>query len=324
MRGEDGERGLGVLETTRFVVISSDLVKMNEERIKAVASQIAGQFELPPWNTRYHFFDGTERTVNYVLLLDALNFSFWGEPRWRLDYHGEKLDGYWALAAALKRAIEESIPVYDAAYLANLQSGELAQILRGEGEVPLFRERLANAREVGLVLLDRYEGKFAKLVETCQGSAVQLACRLAAEFSSFRDVAVYKGHEVRFLKRAQICAVDLYGAFGGQAWGRFVDLDQLTVFADYKLPQVLRALGALVYAPALAETVDRMELIPAGSPAEIEIRANTVWAAERLKEALRNEGVIASAFEIDWWLWQKGQEPLPDIRPYHRTRTIYY
>ena len=42
----------------------------------------------PMWDTRYHFFDGTERTVNWLLLLDALNFCFWaesGQPRWSIS-----------------------------------------------------------------------------------------------------------------------------------------------------------------------------------------------------------------------------------------------
>ena len=37
------------------------------------------------------------------LINDALNFSFWGEPRWRVHFEGQVLDGYWALAACLRR-----------------------------------------------------------------------------------------------------------------------------------------------------------------------------------------------------------------------------
>ena len=31
-----------------------------------------------------------------------------------------------------------------------------------------------------------------------------------------------------------------------------------------------------------------------------------------------------SALHIDYWLWHEGQVQGPGIRPYHRTRTIYY
>ncbi len=68
-----------------------------------------------------HFSDGTERTANWMLLVDALNFCFWGEPgeaRWSVEWRGNTWDGYYALAAALTRAMDEGVPLTDAAYLA--------------------------------------------------------------------------------------------------------------------------------------------------------------------------------------------------------------
>ena len=41
--------------------------------------------------------------------------------------------------------------------------------------------------------------------------------------------------------------------FRGEGWGRFDDIGELTAFADYKLPQVLRELGILSYHPDLAK-----------------------------------------------------------------------
>jgi hypothetical protein len=143
-------------------------------------------------------------------------------------------------------------------------------------------------------------------------------------------VATYRGHAVRFYKRAQILISDLYGAYAGERWGRFDDLDQLTAFADYKLPQVLRELGILVYEARLAEQVDRQVEIPAGSPAEVEIRAATIWACEELRRSLNLARARSGtdlrplrAFEVDWYLWDDAQGR--DLgRPYHRTRTIFY
>src|SRR5207245_9035846 len=94
--------------------------------------------------------------------------------------------------------------------------------------------------ETGRVLLERFGGQFSSAVEQAQGSAVRLALLLAQNFPSFYDVASYRNQEVRFFKRAQICVADLYGSFCGKEWGAFADIDQLTIFADYKLPQILR------------------------------------------------------------------------------------
>ena len=198
---------LGVLTSTHPVVELGDLVWINradinalQERLMAFANQ-ARQSQTsqqdgagPLWDTRYHFFDGTERTLNWLLLLDALNFCFWaekGQPRWSIEYRGERLNGYWAEAAALTRAVEEGYALWDAHYLSEMSSGDLAAIFRGAPavetgagnptvtiEIPLFEQRLTNAREVGRVLLERFDGQFSHVIEEAGGSAVRLVLLL--------------------------------------------------------------------------------------------------------------------------------------------------
>lgn len=328
---------LGVLSSTRGVVEEGEHAWINMERVEMLATQWVQQIQhrdastlpTPLWDERYHFFDGTARTVNWLLVLDALNFCFWAEkdqPRWRIHYQGELLNGYWAEAAALKRAVEEGIALWDAQYLSTISSEQVAQIFRGSPEepaIPLIEQRVQNLQEVGRVLLDKYDGQFTNAIASVHGSAVQLALLLARDFPSFHDVALYHNREVRFLKRAQICVADLHGSFGGKQWGAFHDLDQLTIFADYKLPQVLRHYGVIEYHPELAQRVDQQELLASGSEEEIEIRAATIWACELLHHAMQQHGYRMSAAEIDQRIWLLGQQ-LADMRPYHRTRTIYY
>ncbi|HLI07068.1 MAG TPA: queuosine salvage family protein [Ktedonobacteraceae bacterium] len=326
---------LGVLHSTLPVVEQGENVWINQERLEQLARSWAQSrentrdFDAALWNEQYHFNDNTERTVNWVLLLDALNFCFWaekGQPRWQIEYKGETLNGYWAEAASLKRAVEEGIPLWDATYLSSMSSEDLAHIFRGKDgspAIPLFAQRLENAREVGRVLLERYEGQFARFIEQAGGSAPRLVALLAENFASFNDVTTYRGQEVRFYKRAQICVADLYGTFGGKNWGAFFDIERLTAFADYKLPQVLRHYGVLEYSPALAERIDNEELIPTGSEEEIELRAATIWASELLRRELARQRHPMTPAEIDQRLWLLGQI-VSDMKPYHRTRTIYY
>jgi hypothetical protein len=325
----------GILSSTRTVLEEGEHVWIDQERLNQLALQWVQQEEngaglyTPVWYDQYHFHDGTERTVNWLLLLDALNFCFWaekGQPRWQIEYKGELLNGYWAEAAALTRAVEEGMPLWDAAYLCKLSSDDVAHIFRGVSAsppIPLLEQRLQNAHEVGQVLIERYDGQFSHAIEQVEGDAVKLALLLAAHFSSFNDVALHRKHEVRFLKRAQICVADLYGAFGGKDWGALRNLDQLTAFADYKLPQVLRHLGVLEYERTLAGRIDNQELIPQGSEEEIEIRAATVWACELLRRAMAEHNRTVTAAEIDQRLWLLGQGST-HMRPYHRTRTIFY
>lgn len=330
---------LGVLTSTREVVLRAKLVHIEHTQIAQLAQQLTNtqsatatpQLTLPAWPAHYHFFDGSERTVNWLLLLDTLNFCFWSEhdqPRWQIAYQDEILNGYWAEAASLRRAVEEQKPLWDARYLSNIDHQELATIFRSLSadapRIPLFEERLRATHEIGQVLSERFAGQFSHMVEQAEQSGVRLATLLAEYFPSFRDVATYQQHEVRFLKRAQICVADLHSAFGGQSWGTFTDLEHLTIFADYKLPQVLRHFGVLVYAPALASKVDHQELLTAGSADEVELRAATIWACELLRRVIeRHVERPVTAMEIDQLLWHLGQDAT-HMQPYHRVRTIYY
>lgn len=65
-------------------------------------------------------------------------------------------------------------------------------------------------------------------------------------------------------------------------------------------------------------------MIPHGSDYEIEIRANSVIAVELIKEEFENLGHKMISIEVDWMLWQMGEERRLDIIPHHRTLSIYY
>lgn len=105
--------------------------------------------------------------------------------------------------------------------------------------------------------------------------------------AGFRDHTVYKGRQVFFYKRAQIFAADLYGAFKGQQYGEFIDISSITIFADYIVPAVLRQLGVLKYSPSLASIVDSKNEISSGSEEEIELRACSVYAVEKMRDLIR-------------------------------------
>ena len=65
------------------------------------------------------------------------------------------------------------------------------------------------------------------------------------------------GTPVSFLKRAQILAADLSAYFHRTGLGHFTDMDHLTMFADYRVPQMLAHLGAIEYSPALLSLLCR-------------------------------------------------------------------
>ncbi len=329
---------LGVLSSTRDIVEQGEHVWIVTAGIEDLCNQWIHELEaaekqqepaFPLWENTYHFYDGTERTVNWLLLLDALNFCFWaekGHERWRISYKGETLNGYWAEAAALKRAAEEGIPLWDADYLSTISEDIVASIFRpieSSDPIPLLKQRVLHMREVGRVLKEKYDGQFVQAIEQAAQNAVALVHLLARNFASFNDVVRYRGHEVCFFKRAQICVADISAAFGGKQWGEFTDLHKLTIFADYKLPQILRHYDILAYHPSLATRIDNQELLEQGSEEELEIRATTIWACELLRRAMQHHGYNVNATEIDAKLWSLSQST-ERMRPYHRVYTQFY
>lgn len=317
-----------VLDTAMRVAQNSRQVHIEQSAVRAFSGEmLKSHFDVPLWDKHYHFSAPSKEMVAYLLVLDTLNFCFWpisGQKKWQIEYENQMISGYYALAAALKKAILQGIPITDAAYLMELSHDELTRVLGGTGQLQLLGDRRRGLNELGRVLLDAYDGQAYKLVEAAENSAVKLSRRLAKTFSSFQDVARYRGDKVFFYKRAQIFAADLYGAFEGKAWGSFSDLNELTAFADYKLPQVLRHLGILRYEKPLARKVDGRICLNAGSPEEVEIRANTVWAVELIRQKSVQAGFDLRAFEIDWILWNLGQKTAFRLKPYHRTVTIFY
>ena len=317
-----------VLETTRHVKERSQQVTIDEQVLADFSRKlIEDGIEIPPWNYDYHFFDGGQETVAYLLILDSINFCFWPKPgadKWEVQYKSETLSGYYALAASLKKAIDSGVPITRANYLAELPLGKLRQILGGSGELQLMEARAHILNELGAFLIKEYNGEAYRLVEAAENLALNLVGLLVENLPSFRDVAEYYGKKIYFYKRAQIFAADLYGAFGGKDWGYLKDINNLTAFADYKLPQVLRHVGILQYSPSMEHKVDQGIFLEAGSPGEIEIRANIIWAVELIRQELTQMGKKLRDFEIDWILWNLGQESQFKAKPYHRTVTTFY
>jgi hypothetical protein len=325
-----------VIDHARHVRIDHDAV---EEAARQLAREAA---PLPEWDVELHPIGRDEdETATLMLVLDALNFCFWplpgsGGPRWSVTYRGTTHNGYAALAAALRRATEQDVPLADPDYLAGLELEQVRELLAGDPEtqdIPLLEARLANLREAGVALRDRWNGSFRAAIAAAGGSAQALLRDVVAALPSFDDTAHYRGETVRFYKRAQILVADLSaalkagsdsGALGGQGLGAFDDLDTLTAFADYKVPQMLRRFGMLAYDRELERAIRAYELIPPGDEREVEIRAATIWAVEYLRRALERYGRPLRAFEIDWLLWHASQNLPPGAEPYHRTLTIYY
>ena len=104
-------------EAAKFIASRCTHVTINKNGVVKLAKLIFpelrdNRYSVKNWREHaLHPSDLNEATVNWIFVLDTLNFSFWvdedKEP-FVVKYHGECYTGYWALCAVINRALEVS------------------------------------------------------------------------------------------------------------------------------------------------------------------------------------------------------------------------
>ncbi|XP_052195996.1 uncharacterized protein LOC127803638 [Diospyros lotus] len=303
-----------VRASSAWVATHSSHVTVDFSGIEKVVESIKDSIPKIEWDFEgIHYFDDGPLTVQYLLVLDALNFCFWPDKELNYDH----------LALGLREALQNDKSALDADRLQKYTGFELRKLLKWPRSLPLEDERIRLLHEVGLELERNFEGKASNLVKLCGKSAVKLVELVTSHFPGFRDHSVYKGHQVFLYKRAQIFVSDLWGAFKGKGYGEFNDIGAITIFADYIVPAVLRQLGVLRYSSDLAGKIEGNSEIGSGTEEEVELRACSVYAVEKLRDLIRkNSGKQVLSIELDLWLWSVGVQC--SSLQHHRTLSIYY
>ena len=295
----------------------AQFVRLREAGLADYARALLQERLHPSYDIHHHYLGPPEATVAYILTLDAINF---GSGYFPLLSKRPGLSGYFTVAVSLKEVFDDA-PL-SAEALRDLSVERCAALFgqTHEAGLPLMRLFTQALNDLGSYLLKRFDGSFTALVDAAEHSAERLVSLLLA-MPYFQDVSDYQGLSVPFYKRAQITASDLALAFGGQGYGRFDDLAELTIFADNLVPHVLRVDGLLDYDHELAARIARGELLAAGSLPEIEIRAIALHAVELLVAAL---GHAVTPQQLDILLWDRGQQARYKALPRHRTHTVFY
>ncbi|OGG30697.1 hypothetical protein A2973_01525 [Candidatus Gottesmanbacteria bacterium RIFCSPLOWO2_01_FULL_49_10] len=311
---------LGVRASTAWILGRANFVHLDPAGITRTAALVRAKIQNKNLLTQTQF-GSRQIGPQLVFLQDVVNFCFWapkGKPRWEVEYPvGIRQNGWYALAAVFERALAEGIPILDTAFLARLTREDTRHIFRGAGEtpIPLLAKRQQFLKSGGEILSQTCLGSVDRFIDSVGRDAAKLARSIVTNFPSFEDSVTIDGRRITFYKRAQICVYDL-SLLPRQ---RIQNLSALTAFADYKLPQLLRRLGAIHYTKPLERRVDSMKLIPQGSREEVEIRAATIWAAELVAQNLGIPAVV-----VDNALWLHATTTPQSAKPYHRTLTTCY
>ena len=315
-----------IIESCKFVVENSEHVKINKEKVKKFCEyfdhkHIKHWFNEAPFDIKKL---NTKDRLHFLLVFNSISFSYWGDPKWKINYKNKLFDGAYGMIAAIFKAIENKFPILDAEYLSKINKKDFEKILEGNVQIPLFEERLNILRELGQILIKKFEGSFTNVIKKSKGDATKLLDLIIKNFPSFDDSAIYEGKKIYFYKRAQLLVSDIIQSFSEQEIGEIKNISELTACADYKLPFVLRRLGIFSYSNYLSDKIDNQIPLDKESKEEIEIRANTIWVVELIKNGIKNKIPNADSIHINDHIWMLGQQKLRNDKPYHLTRTTLY
>lgn len=235
--------------------------------------------------------------------------------------------------------MHDSIDITNPKFYSTVTIEQLGKIFAGDDastNAPLLKERVECLHQVGNKLLEKYDGNFENVVRAAEGSAKKLLQIIVEDFPCFRDEADFNGQRVSIYKRAQILIGDVYACYQGEGLGSFSDLnDTITMFADYRVPQVLVHFGALVYKDELMDDLKNDKLLRNGEPKEVEIRGASIFIVEAAKQKVlevlkSNHPEIptkhVNSILIDHFLWdyRRANADFLNYIPFHKTYSVYY
>jgi hypothetical protein len=286
-------------------------VRIEEEDLSAYAAALPRAVEALPSDPATDLVEAAgEARVAFVVCLDAINF---GSGWWPTIRKRPGRSGYFTIAAGLTERFRERGP-WTAAELAEIGTVEVATVLGQDPGHPLIADFVAALRDVGNHVAREHDGRFEKVVEAADGSALAFADLLSG-WRAFADVSTYEGRSVPFFKRAQIAAADVARAGLADLAG----IARLTAFADNLVPHVLRLDGVLQLDLGLEQRIEAGGLLEHGSAEEVELRACAVHAIELLSTA-----TSLSPTEIDGVLWNRGAASRYKSLPRPRSRNTAY
>ncbi|XP_044746382.1 queuosine salvage protein [Coccinella septempunctata] len=323
--------------SAEYISLHSTNVKIKTDGLRKLGDLLCDEVKsgkLSPSNfsqTELHPTSNDPWALDWILVVDTLNYCFWhneDELGWRVDGY----TGYFALCAAINKAIKNNPQFLDPKFYSTITTDELSKILKSDTdiEIPLLSERVKCLHEVGNVLLEKYSGSFEQMVKEADQSAEKLLKSIVENFKCFCDEANYGGRTVTFYKRAQILVGDIWACFENEGLGHFEDIDKISMFADYRVPQVLVYLDCLEYSDNLSKILSENIILQNGDVEEVEIRGCTIHAVELLKEYILKKLPKAdvNSVLIDHFLWDFRRKHAEDILkkkiPFHKTLSIYY
>lgn len=306
-----------IIQSCKYVSENSKHVSINEEKLNQfvkgidnikmehwLSSSPFGLLELP-----------VETIINFLLIYESIDFSFWGNPKWSIETTSGKLDGSIALLYALLNYVKKE----KTTDFSNISKEKFSNILKGTPEIPLLEERFKIIKEVSTIVNKKMQGNFYQYIKNIT-SDKELFEIIINSFPSFKDERTYNNKIIYFYKLAQLLTSDILHIREEKEQIK-VDYTHLVGCADYKIPQVLRGLGILNYNDKLSKLIDNRIEIPVNSVYEVEIRANMITVIDMINKKLDYK---YSRMDINDYLFMQKKNKNLTLKPHHLTRNTNY
>lgn len=305
-----------VKSTCYYVMKASKYVNIDFEKIDQFIAKIDCN-NLKNWllYNPYGLFElDIETIVNFLLVFEAIDYSFWGSPKWSIETKDGTKDGSDALLYAMLMYVKEN----ESTDFSNVSFDEFKQILQGNVEIPFLKERYKTVVKISKIVNQKMNGSFYQYVKDVT-SDENLFEIIVTNFESFKDERIYNGHTIYFYKLAQLLTSDILHV---REHLKKIDVNysHLKGCADYKIPCVLRALDIINYKDELSSIVDSKKEIDISSMYEVEIRASQIVVIDYIKSKLVN----VAAIDINDFLFLYSKKIKEKVKPYHLCRNTNY
>jgi hypothetical protein len=315
-----------VLESIKEVVNTSKKITINEKNIKLFCSNNFIRKDIH-W-LKFSPIDlmslDFQSQLKLFFILDSISFCFWNLPKWKIEYNKQIFDGSWGMTAALAKAIDNNIPILDFHFLSQITTSEFNKIVEDENKLALREQRVQILNELGTKMVNTFNANPLNILESVNYDAIELMELILKSFKSFEDQEYYNGRIIHFNKKAQLLTSDINYILELNGEPSLKNIEQITACADYKMPFILREFGILEYSESLSRIIDNRIVIEKGAIEEIEIRAFTIYAIEKMREEYKRNSIHNRTTHINDFLWLVSQIKNPKQKPYHLTLTTSY
>ena len=305
-----------IKNSCEYVMRNSKHVKINYKKLDCFISSI-NQNDFKNWlsSNPYNLFDlNISDIINFMLLFESIDYSFWGTPKWTVETELGEKDGSDALLYLMLNYMKKSKKLD----FTNISFEEFKKMLKGNIEIPLLEDRYKTLVEISNIVNTKMNGDFYQYIYNIKND-IELFDVIINNFPSFKDERKYNGEIIYFYKLAQLLTSDILH-LRENIENVKVDYSHIIGCADYKIPQTMRSLQILEYDDELSEIIDNKKEMQCCSNYETEIRASMLVVINYIKSKIPS----INSIDVNDYFFIAAKKVKQISKPYHLCRNTNY